>query len=237
MFNYTHKYWYGLGIADSAAHDTAEGPVLQQQHRYRGEGHTEESHEDVADSEVHDEEVGDGAHPGRRVHNVADEAVAHQCDQEDDAVRDVNKDVEVDRGQPAAKGRHITVVVEAEVVVRAAAEVAVEHRRANGVIAGLGEAVTPVTHAAAYSLTWLWPVAIPSALQGDLQETHDRIQLRLLREYKLKDLELKGWCIENLSRRLMEDEELCWFNEQRTNVYEYEVTRNLENKELKNKES
>lgn len=191
IFNYTHKYWYGLGIADSAAHNTAEGPVLQQQHRYRGEGHTEESHEDVADSEVHDEEVGDGAHPGRRVHYVADETVAHQCDQEDDAVRDVNKDVEVDRGQPAAKGRHITVVVEAEVVVRAAAEVAVEHRRAGGVVTGLGEA-TPVTHAAAYSLTWLWPVDIPSALQGDLQETHDRIQLRLLREYKVKDIELKG---------------------------------------------
>lgn len=69
-----------MGIADSAAHDTAEGPVLQQQHRYRGKGHTEECHEDVTDSEVHDEEVGDGAHSGRRVHNVADEAVAHQCD-------------------------------------------------------------------------------------------------------------------------------------------------------------
>lgn len=49
-------------------------------------GHTEDAHQQVADGQVEDEHVGDGAHVPVPEHNEADQGIAHHAQEEDEHV-------------------------------------------------------------------------------------------------------------------------------------------------------
>lgn len=53
---------------------------------HEGGGHAENAHQQVADSQVEDEHVGDGAHVPVLEHDEADEGVAHHAEEEDEHI-------------------------------------------------------------------------------------------------------------------------------------------------------
>lgn len=77
------------------AHDLAEWPVRQHQDREEREGHTEDCHQDVAQSQVGNEQIGDGAHSRFRQHDVANYAIAQECDADDGDVEKMHGRLEV----------------------------------------------------------------------------------------------------------------------------------------------
>lgn len=87
-----------LRVVDKVAQDNAERPVVEDVLRDEGGGHAEEGHEYVAQCQIGYEIVGDCAHARRRLHNVADDAVAEQSKYEDGYVEQVDDALEVVAG-------------------------------------------------------------------------------------------------------------------------------------------
>ena len=72
-------------VADDFAHGRPEDEVLEQGGD-EGEGHAENGHHEVADSQGEQEGVGDGTHALVHHQHHDDEQVAKHADQEDEAV-------------------------------------------------------------------------------------------------------------------------------------------------------
>lgn len=72
----TDEHRHYLSVRHDHAHDSTEGPVLEQQIRDESEWYAEARHQDVSDCEVDDEKVSDCPHPLVRQHDIANHDVA-----------------------------------------------------------------------------------------------------------------------------------------------------------------
>lgn len=61
-------------------------PLTRDEVVHKGGGHAEDAHQQVADGQVEDEHVGDGAHAPVLEHDEADQGVAHHAEEEDEHV-------------------------------------------------------------------------------------------------------------------------------------------------------
>lgn len=61
-------------------------PLTSDEVVHEGGGHAENAHQQVADGQVEDKHVGDGAHVPVLEHNEADQGVAHHAEEEDEHV-------------------------------------------------------------------------------------------------------------------------------------------------------
>lgn len=53
---------------------------------HESSGHAEDAHQQVTDSQVENEHVGDGAHVPVLEHNEADQGIAHHAEEEDEHI-------------------------------------------------------------------------------------------------------------------------------------------------------
>lgn len=61
-------------------------PLTSDEVVHERSGHAEDAHQQVADGQVEDEHVGDGAHVPVLEHDEADQGVAHHAEEEDEHV-------------------------------------------------------------------------------------------------------------------------------------------------------